>query len=267
MKIHRLALATLGIAALGACDDDPAGPEGTVPLTLSVAVGSSVPITLNPASSPPLARSMTYEDGTNTLVIDYAALVLSEIELEGALDECAVGFDDDDDFDDDDCEEFEAGPILLELPLDGSVDRVLEVFVAPGTYDELEFELDAPDDDDPREQDFLAQYPEYDDVSVRVEGTWNGTPFVFVQEVDAEQETELSEPLIVTEGSQTRNLTLRLDMSSWFVDGSGNLIDPSTALADGPNEEIVEDNIERSFEAFEDDDEDGEDDDDELDDD
>lgn len=267
MKIHRLTLATLGLVALGACDDDPAGPEGTVPLTLSVAVGSSVPITLNSASNPLMARSTTYEDGTNTLVVDYAAVVLSEIELEGALDECPVGFDDDDDFDDDDCEEFETGPILLELPLDGSVDRVLEVFVAPGTYDELEFELDAPDDDDPEEREFLEQYPQYDDVSVRVEGTWNGTPFVFVQEVDAEQETDLSEPLIVTEGSETRNLTLRLDMSSWFVDRAGNLIDPSTALADGPNEELVEDNIENSFEAFEDDDEDGEDDDDELDDD
>ena len=255
------------VFTLAACDDDPSGPEGTVPLTLSVAVGSSVPITLASASDPLIARSTTYEDGTNTLVVDYAALVLSEIELEGALDECPVGLDDDDDFDDDDCEEFETGPILLELPLDGSVDRVLEVFVAPGTYDELEFELDTPDDDDEREREFLERYPEFENVSVRVEGTWNGEPFVFVQDVEAEQETDLAEPLVVAEGSETRNLTLRLDISSWFVDGSGSLIDPSSALADGPNEELVEDNIEDSFEAFEDDDEDGEDDNDELDDD
>ncbi len=268
MKIHRLALATLGVAALGACSDEPAGPEGTVPLTLSVAVGSSVPITLNSAADPMVARSTTYEDGANTLVVDYAALVLSEIELEGALADCAVGFDDDDDdFDDDDCEEFETGPILLELPLDGSVDRVLEVFVAPGTYDELEFELDTPDDDDEGERDFLERYPEFEEVSVRVEGTWNGQPFVFVQDVEAEQETDLEEPLVVTEGGQTRNLTLRLDISSWFVDGDARLIDPTTALDDGPNEELVEDNIEDSFEAFEDDDEDGEDDHNELDDD
>ena len=51
------------------------------------------------------------------------------------------------------------------------------------------------------------------------------------------------------------------------MDGNGLLIDPSTALADGPNEELVEDNIEASFEAFEDDDEDGEDDEDGPDDD
>ena len=267
MKIHRLALATLGIAALSACDDDPAGPEGTVPLTLSVAVGSSVPITLASASNPMVARSVTYEDGTNTLVLDYAALVLSEIELEGRLENCALGFDDDVHDDDDDCEEFETGPILLELPLDGSVDQVLEVFVAPGTYDELEFELDSPDDDDPAERAFLERYPEYDDISVRVEGTFNGEPFVFVQEVDAEQEIDLTEPLIVTEGSEVRNLTLRVDVSGWFLTPQGGLIDPSTALADGPNEELVEDNIENSFETFEDDDEDGEDDNDELDDD
>ena len=36
------------------------------------------------------------------------------------------------------------------------------------------------------------------------------------------------------------------------------LVDPNTALAGEPNEELVEDNIERSFELFEDDDHDGE---------
>lgn len=260
-------LAALAIPlVLASCDDDPSGPEGTVPLTLSVAVGTSVPVTLSPVSAiPPRAGSETFEDGSNVLVVDYAAVVLSEIELEGDPDTCPLGLDDDPDGDDDDCEEFEAGPILVELPLDGGVEQLLEVFVAPGTYDELEFELDTPDDEDDSETSFLDDHPAYAGVSVRVEGTWNGETFTFVQDVEAEQETVLIDPIVVTEDGDARNLTLRLDLSEWFRDPGQNLVDPRSALDGGPNEELVEDNIERSFEAFEDDDEDGEDDDKEID--
>ncbi len=254
------------LLALGACGDDPSAPEGTVPLRLSVAVGAAAPVAATPAA--PLGMSEVFDDGIHELVLDRVAIVLSEIELEGSVEGCPVGPDDDDDgFDDDDCEEFETGPVLVELPLDGSVDRMLEVFVAPGTYDELEFEIDTPDGDDVREESFLSEHPDFEGVSVRVEGTWDGDAFVFVQDVDAEQEIDLVQPIVVAEGDEVRNLTLRLDISGWFVDGNGLLIDPSTALADGPNEELVEDNIEASFEAFEDDDEDGEDDEDGPDDD
>ena len=44
------------------------------------------------------------------------------------------------------------------------------------------------------------------------------------------------------------------------MDAQGNLVDPATANADGPNEELVENNIQRSLNVFEDDDHDGEDD-------
>ena len=41
----------------------------------------------------------------------------------------------------DGCEEFETGPFLLELPLDGTVDQVFSIDVPPDTYDELEFDI------------------------------------------------------------------------------------------------------------------------------
>ena len=259
MKIRFPILALTALATLAGCSDDPSAPEGTVPVRLSVAVASTVPITLSPVSTPPVARSETFTDGTNELVIDRAALVLSEIELEGSMSDCDLAASDDEGSDDDGCEEFDAGPFLLELPLDGDVEQVLEVFVAPGMYSKLEFELDKVDDDDAAESAFLQDNPDFDGISVRVEGTWNGEPFVYVQEVDAEHELYLDPPLEVADGGEARNLTLRLDISGWFMDGD-MLVDPSTALAGQPNEELVEDNIERSFELFEDDDRDGEDD-------
>ena len=258
MNLRSPILAMTALAALAGCTDDPSAPEGTVPVSLSVAVGSTVPVAADRAATPLLARSEAFDDGTNELVIDRAALVLSEIELEGTLDACDAPTFDDDGYDDDGCEEFDAGPFLLELPLDGNVDQVLEVFVASGVYSKLEFELDKVDDDDAAETAFLQAHPEFDGVSVRVEGTWNGEPFVFVQQVDAEHELYLNPALEVAEGGEARNLTLRLDISSWFMRGDGTLVDPATALGGQPNEELVEDNIERSFELFEDDDHDGE---------
>ncbi|HSG47037.1 MAG TPA: hypothetical protein VLA43_04380 [Longimicrobiales bacterium] len=248
-------LALAAVAALGACDDST-GPDGAARLSLSVALAPSTQVAAAQTGAYPLARAETYDDGSNVLVLDRVALVLEEIELERL-------FDDDCDLiegDDDACEEFEAGPFLLELPLDGSVDQVLAIDVPADTYDELEFELDRPDDDDQAERDFVLAHPEFDRVTIRVEGTWNGEPFVFTTDMEAEQELELNPPLVVAADSGPVNLTLSLDVSGWFRDGSGNLVDPRTANRDGENQSLVEGNIERSFDIFEDHDRDGDDD-------
>jgi len=204
----------------------------------------------------PLVRAsdLVLQDDTHTLEISRVAIVLREIEMERVDD------DDCDDHvagDDDSCEEFEIGPILLELPLDGSIDQLVSADVPPGTYDELEFEIHKPESDGDDEA-ILTANPEFDGVSIRVEGTFDGEDFVFLQDLDAEQEIDLSPPLVVEEGSGPIDVTLRLDVSGWFVRPDGSLIDPRTANKDQPNEEIVEDNIERSIDVFEDDDQDGE---------
>ncbi len=74
-------------------------------------------------------------------------------------------------------------------------------------------------------------------------------------------------PLVVEEGAQPTNVTLLIDVTTWFVALDGSLIDPRTAGNGGPNEGLVEDNIRASIDGFEDEDEDGEDDDDDQDDD
>jgi hypothetical protein len=137
---------------------------------------------------------------------------------------------------------------------------MVAIQVPAGLYDELEFEIEKPDDDTPDEEAFLQEHPEFEDVSIRVEGTFDGEPFLFLQDADEEQELDLDPPLAIEGDGAPTNVTLRMDVSTWFVRGDGTLIDPATANEGGPNESEVEQNIQDSIEAFEDDDRDNDDD-------
>lgn len=246
-RVHLLAAAAVLLAA---CEDGTSpGRDASLKLALAVPTGA-------PAPAPGLARSIILENGVgDVLVLERVALVLREIELERAGAEDCLGGEEEDD-----CEEFETGPMLVELPLDDGVEHIVEIAVPPGSYDEIEFEIHKAESgsDDAA---FVAANPDFEGVSIRAEGTWNGEPFVFLQDLDEEQEIELSTPLVIEEGASPTTLTLRLDVTTWFVAEDGSFIDPATANPGGANEGIVEHNIKASIEAFEDEDEDGRDDD------
>ena len=245
-----LLFAIVTLVTATACGD-ATGPEDGTMLTLSLVTPAP------PASpAPGLHSVVTQTDGSNTLEFTRVALVMREIELELASGD---GCDDMGDIDDD-CEEFEVGPLLLELPLDGSVSHVVSIEIPAGTYDEIEFDIHKAEL--PEDQAFLAQHPDFEGVSIRVEGTWNSEVFVFLQDLDEEQEIELNTPLVIGEESEANNVTLEMDIGTWFLGEGGLLVDPRTANDGGENEGLVEHNIKQSIEAFEDDDEDGEDDDD-----
>ena len=109
-----------------------------------------------------------------------------------------------------------------------------------------------------RRENHLAQHPDYAGTSVRVVGTYNGTPFVYTTAVTAVQHVEFDPPLVV--GGGGANFTLFVDLTSWFRTAAGSLVDPATAIGDGANVALVTQNIIHSFHAFEDDDHDGHDD-------
>ncbi|MGH7699919.1 MAG: hypothetical protein ACREMJ_05315 [Gemmatimonadales bacterium] len=132
-----------------------------------------------------------------------------------------------------------------------------------GMYDELEFDVHKPDE--LGDGAFIAAHPEFADVSIRVRGTFSNdgarTDFTYLTDLNEEQEIELFPFLEVIEGEPV-GVTLRLDVSTWFLDGSGTgLVDPATANKGQPNENLVRDNIRASIDAFRDDDHDGLDDD------
>ena len=240
--------AVTAVLIAGACSDG-AGPAGdrTVSLSLTSAGAGA------PAGAPrfSVAAGDTMRVGSDILVIDRVQIVLREIELKRVNhDACdsIVG-------DDDSCEEFEIGPILVDLPLGGAVETVLSVAIDTGTYGELEFELHKPEDDDTA---FLSAHPDFAETTIRVTGSFNGTAFVYETDLNVEQELDLVPPLTITDAAVATNVTLRVDLSGWFLVG-GTLVNPQTANKGGQNEGVVNENVKNSFKAFEDHDRDGDD--------
>jgi hypothetical protein len=237
------ALALLGMA----CSDGtgPANPgSGRVQLMIATRSGPMAGAALAPEN---------YTLGGTTLVLNKVQIVLREIELKRTEGSTTCVEDhpsaaslsstqSSDGQSEDHCEKFVTGPVVLDLPLGGGTNRVVTIDADTGTYRKLEFEVHKPADGSP---------------SIRVEGTWNGTPFVYTTDLNAEQEVRLVPPLSITAAGPT-DLTLKIDLGTWFLNGAGTaFVDPSTANAGQPSEHLVKDNIRRSFDAFEDDDHDG----------
>jgi hypothetical protein len=230
----------LGTAA---CDDGTGPGAGSIALSVVVPSDNG-----GAAATSPAMFDLVYVDGQSTLTLNSVELVLSEIEIELVDDDSC----DDGASSEDACEEFEAGPRVFDLPMDGTTEPLLIVDDVPaGLYDELEIEVHKVSAED---ESLITQRPDLADASVKVTGDLDGTAFVFTSGVEEEFEFELSPPVDSSTGSI--NVTLSIDVESWFRADNGSLLDPSLEA----NRSEIETNIEQSFEAFEDDDGDGEDD-------
>jgi len=201
------------------------------------------------ASAQPASFNITVTNGANTLVITKAQLVLRELELKlSATSTCEQGTVEDS------CEEIELGPMLIDLPVTDAVLTPITTQVPAGTYREIEFDIRRPGTD-PADVAFVTTNPNFNNVSIRVEGTYNGTPFVFTSELDQEVQIDFNPPVVITEGNN--NATIAVNIRSWFTNADGTLISPATANPGQPNASIVSEKIKVSLRAFEDDDKDG----------
>jgi hypothetical protein len=151
--------------------------------------------------------------------------------------------DDDDDGPNDDCEDFDAGPMFVDLPLAGGPVAVGSGDVPAGVYDEVEFEVEDLDDDEENAAErqriealrgqILAQFPDWPrDASMLVVGSFTpaggaARPFRVFIEAEIEIELDLSPPLTVGEGA-TGSLDVTLDPAVIFKNGS-NVLDLSSA--------------------------------------
>jgi hypothetical protein len=259
-----LGVMAVGLAGAMACSDGT-GPGGGQRVGLMV---STVPA----AAAVPGFAPESVKVGSHTLVFSKVELVLREIELrrvpgtaECAADASGPAASEGNDgkerdkerggFVHRDCYEFEVGPLLLDLPLGSTPQRIVTIDVDTGSFRKVEFKIHRParGGDD---QAFLAAHPDLEGVSVRAFGTFDGEPFEFTSRVSAKQEYELEPPLEVGTAGAT-DLTLQVEVGSWFIAGGVGLIDPATAGEGGVNAPLVAQNIRRSFRVFEDRDRDG----------
>ncbi|MDQ2768690.1 MAG: hypothetical protein M3Y30_16230 [Gemmatimonadota bacterium] len=251
----------LGTAALLSACSDSNGPGSASGNNLSVAVAtvSAAPAGQKVGSSAPgvsLDRHVTSPTGTHTIIITRAAVVLSRLEL-ASVDSAGCAADDHPEVDDDRCHHLETGPLLVELPTDNSVVSMLSLQLPVGIYHALEAKIRAVRSQDDGGSAFLSAHPEFAQASVRVEGTFDGASFVYTGDANSSLELTFDPPLTVVSAATT--LTVHVSIDRWFADRDGNLVDPRTANAGGANEQLVNDNVRRSFHAFEDHDRRGDD--------
>lgn len=244
MTRHTIRLSAVAVPllfALGACDSTSSAREG-----LSVSFSTKAPAAVAVADAP---FAISVAEGANTLVITKAELVLRELELKlSSATTCATGTVEDS------CESLELGPMKIDLPTTDVVASPISVTVPAGTYHEIEFDIRRPGTD-PADLAFVAANPQFNNVSIRVEGTFNGTPFTFTSQLDQEVQIDFNPPVTITDG--TNNVTIGVDLRSWFRNAQGVLINPATANPGQPNESPVTARIKASLRAFEDDDKSG----------
>ena len=258
----RLLAMPLVAVLFAACSDNTGG--GRLSFNLS-AVRPGAPVAsagLGGAASPAVVTAgdtTMITLGSDTIILRSVELVLREIELkrvEAAGCDSIAG--------NSDCEEFETGTTLVSLPLGATaIDAVVAVNAPAGIYDKLEFKIHKPESSD--DAAFIAANPNFNGISIRVTGTYSqaGTrsDFTYTSDLDASEEVFLATPLTVSDGVPA-NLTLRVDVSSWFLNvGRTALVSPASANKGQTNEGLVRANIEGSFDAFRDDNHDGHDDD------
>lgn len=243
------------IGAIGACFmmgcSDGTGPAGTGRLTLQLVGRTS-------ATAAP-----TYSAAADVLVISSVQVVARKIRLERAEGTCAAdqaaaspgqnSRDSEGDEHAGDCAQVWLDPMLLAPPVDAAAKAILSVDLPEGRYQELKIQVHKPTDA-AADATFLSANPAFQNVSVKVTGTFNGAAFTFTSALTAEVEIELEKAVEVSAATPAA-MTLQVDLASWFAGEAGALLSPIE-----PGQQVrsqIEQNIRRSFHAFEDHDRDG----------
>ena len=249
---HRSLSALAALLLVAACSDST-GPGRSLSLSFATRLpaGAQAP-SRAPAFGAAVTGADTLTDGTNTLIITKAEIVLREIELERQeVVDCDV------EPEPAGCEDFEVGPVLVDLPLGSGAVQQVAIDVEPGIYVEVEFEIHKVSKDDPAEAAFRQAHPDFIEKSIRVQGTFNGQAFTYETDLDVEQEEDLATPLVIKDAATSANLTIRVGLANWFRALNGGLVNPATGNKGGQNESLIKENIKQSIEAFEDHDRDG----------
>jgi hypothetical protein len=191
--------------------------------------------------------------------VDRVRVLVKKLELEGEGEAAApmpipmsMPMSSTADHGDDDGDEVELGPVVVDVSgaaLTGKVTHVFDADVPEGVFDELEIRI-APVSEGMGATPIAGMGTS----SIIVEGTRNGTAFTFASSLEAKQELETH--LVVDHAAKSANITLVLDVTSWFTAADGTPLDPTVDA----NRAAIEANMLANLRFERDDDEDGVDD-------
>lgn len=247
----------VALAGVGCSGADTTGPPGTGRVVFQL---STSPVAAS--GGPAAAADVTVALGTDVIVISRVQLVARKIKLERlngtcptpVVSEAESGESDTDSGDTPECPNLRLGPLLLDPPLATGAQTSFSLDLPFGTYHKLELQIHKPTGKS-SDAAFLAANPGFAGVSIQVNGTFNGTPFVFTTDLTTEVEVEFATPVEVKTAGTT-SLTLQLNVRGWFLNqGGAGLVSPLALSQQG--RQRVEQNIRSSFSAFEDENHDG----------
>jgi len=227
-------------ALLAACSDSTSASRGPAQIAFTSGITSTANAQLVPITG-----------GGHTLNVTQATLTISRVELKPTKTDVCAGddgadgnlasfsstSDDHGDGDNDACEELKAGPLSVDLPLDGGITTLPANAIPTGTFREIELRVS----------------------TARLVGTFDGAPFDVTVMVNARGEIEFGTPLVVADGSPT-SITINVPIGGWLTNADGTLVDPSKLSSTPTLLDQVRSRIVASFRAFEDEDHDGHDD-------
>lgn len=234
MNLRRAGSGLLLMTAV-ACSDS-SGPEGALSVNFKLVGGPSA---VAPAFSASLFAAPPVDGSNGTLVFTDIRLVVDEFKLEqdeGACD--AAGTEG--------CEDFEASPHFVTIPVDGGDVGVATEQVPDGTYLELKFETKAPNGGDAESTTLLQEIQqEFADwpteASMLIVGTFTptgGAAVLFRVYFYAEVKVELAfdTPLVIDAGSTSQSVTVLINPDIWFINADGTVIDLSQSDFDSTGE-------------------------------
>ena len=241
MKYQSLAIAFSLV--LGSCSTGPTQLRD-VAVSFTATTPTAGPALLDGAAAP----------AAQAIVLTSVEIVLREIEMRRSdTSDCDLLGE----VLEDECEEFAAGPVLVSVPVDGSVSQEFSLGISEGSYNQIEFDIHKVSSGNAADDLFLLSHESFAGLSIRVRGSFNGVDFVFETDLNVEQELAFFPALQIDAAT---NITIQVGLNGWFVDAAGQEIDPATGNQGQPNEDLIKENIKTSIEAFEDSNRDGSDD-------
>lgn len=154
--------------------------------------------------------------------------------------------------DDDRYADFRTAPTVVELNMNGLSTEIEVADIAQGTYEKVSFRIHKPDENEVLPagfEDFRVGSSGNERFSMIIEGTFDGTPFVYRSSKSMQQQVDLNPDLIVDDTfAGPLNVAMQVDVSGWFVDRNGNTLDPTTDSERIANE--IDRSIRESFRAF-----------------
>jgi hypothetical protein len=104
----------------------------------------------------------------------------------------------------------------------GGIHQVFDVEIPEGTYDDVRFVINTLSRHQAAGDGGLSEMKDLH-ASIAADGSFGGSPFRFTTSIHLQQKQE--GPFTVGQG--TKNITLTVDPSGWFVGGHGQVLDPT----------------------------------------